>query len=861
MERHSPALRHLRPQLAGRRPQTRRGPDVLERVLRGLRHPPPHRRGLRGPVRNLTGDTDFIDLLWPGKLIAEHKSRGRDLSRAQTQAQGYILNLQNDGRAADVPRYIIVSDFARIALHDLEEPDPARQTIEFRLHDLHRFIRHFAFIAGYETRRIDEEDPANFKATELLANLHDRLEEGCYAGHDLQRFMVRILFCLFAEDTGIFEPDSFRQFIVNRTRDDGSDLGARLNHLFDVLNRATPRPPGLDEDLAAFPYVNGELFAERLAFPDFNAAMRTALLECCRFRWEKISPAVFGSLFQNIMLPRERRQIGAHYTSERDILKLIRSLVLDDLRAEFDAISDMRLLDPACGCGNFLVIAYRELRRLEMEVLSARYGDAPEEVTLCPAGQVTVAQMFGIELEEWPVRIAEVGLWLMDHQMNQELFERYGGSRATVPLATSPRIRQANALEIDWNGVLPAERCTHILGNPPFVGAKYQTPAQRADTQAVAGAVPHAGLLDYVTGWYFKAIDYCQRNRAIRIAFVSTNSITQGEQVGVLWSELFRRGVIIHFAHRTFEWMSEARGRAHVHVVIVGWGIADRPGKRIFDYETDPEHPTVADARNIGPYLVEGSNTAVRNRSRPLCNVPEIAIGNKPIDDGQYLFTPEERREFLALEPAAAPFFRRWIGSEEFINGIERWCLWLGDCPPDALRRMPHCLDRVEAVRRFRAASRSAPTRQIANTPTRVHVENMPAERYLVVPEVSSERRPYIPIGFVEPRNSGQQPRQDHPGRHPLPLRHPYLRHAHGLGPPGLRPSQIRLPILGQTGLQQLPLAAGRDRGPAPARRGDRRGRPRCPGPLPQLHSGRPLRPQRHAPRPSRCPHRTRPQG
>ncbi len=719
------------------------------------------------PVRGLSGAYEFIDLLWPGKLIAEHKSRGRDLAKAHTQAVGYIQNLHNEGRSAEVPRYILVSDFARIALHDLEAEDPIEQTVEFNLADFPNVIRHFAFIAGYETRRLDAEDPANFQATELLANLHDRLRDGGYSGHDLQRFMVRILFCLFAEDTGIFEPESFRQFIRHRTRDDGSDAGAQLSRLFDVLNTpAEQRQANLDEDLAALPWVNGELFAEQLRFPDFNSAMRNALLACCNFRWEKISPAVFGSLFQNIMEDRQRRQIGAHYTSERDILKLIRSLFLDDLRAEFESIrrdrralerfhrrlGEMRFFDPACGCGNFLVIAYRELRRLELDLIQARFGDEPSEGDIRAEARLNVGQFYGIEIEEWPVRIAEVAMWLMDHQMNAELFERFGQIKATTPLTRSPHIIHANALRIDWNEVLPAGQCTYIFGNPPFVGAKYQTDEQRRDMDDVAGEVRNSGLLDYVTGWYFKGVDYCRPKPEIRIAFVSTNSITQGEQVGVLWNELFRRGAKIHFAHRTFSWMSEARGRAHVHVVIVGWGLTDCPGKKIYDYETDPENPTVIEARNISPYLIEGPDVTVLNRSRPLCDVPTIGIGNKPIDDGNYLFTPKEKADFIRREPASSKWFRRWVGSEELINGTERWCLWLGDCPSTDLRAMPEAMKRVRAVTEFRLASRSPGTKKLAERPTRFHVENFPSETYLAVPNVSSERRQYIPFAFLPPR-------------------------------------------------------------------------------------------------------------
>ncbi len=718
------------------------------------------------PVRNLGGAYDFIDLFWPGRLIAEHKSLGRDLSRAQTQAMGYIQSLQSEGRGDECPRYVIVSDFARIALHDLEPDEGQPATLEFALNEFPQNIRHFAFIAGYETRRIDAEDPANLEATERLANLHDRLEDGGYTGHDLQRFMVRILFCLFAEDTGIFEPAAFTNFVRHRTRDDGGDTGAQLSRLFEVLNTpAESRQRNLDEDLAALPYVNGELFAERLNFADFNRPMRTALLHCCNFKWEKISPAIFGSLFQNIMEKPERRQIGAHYTSERDILKLIRSLFLDELRERFEAarrdrrrletlhreLGEMRFLDPACGCGNFLVIAYRELRRLELDIIQARYGDNPAEADIRASARLHVGQFHGIEIEEWPVRIAEVAMWLMDHQMNAELFERFGQVKATTPLTRSPHIVQANALRIDWNEVLPAEECTYVFGNPPFVGAKHLTGEQRSDVQHAISGVQNVGVLDYVAGWYFVALEFARGNPSIRIAFVSTNSICQGEQVGVLWNALFQSGVIIHFAHRTFSWMSEARGSAHVHVVIVGWGLEDRPNKRLFDYETDPETPTIADVGNIGPYLVEGSRVAIQNRSRTLCPSPEIGIGSKPIDDGNYLFTSEERDAFIQSERRANGFIRKFWGADDFLYNRPRWCLWLRDCPPQQLRNMPRVLERVEAVKRFRLASRSAPTRALAATPTRWHVENDPANRYLLIPRHTSERRAYIPIGYVDP--------------------------------------------------------------------------------------------------------------
>ncbi|NOT01094.1 MAG: class I SAM-dependent DNA methyltransferase [Phycisphaerales bacterium] len=717
------------------------------------------------PVRGLTGTFEFIDLFWKGKLLAEHKSRGGSLLRAHCQAVDYIQRLHDDARSDEVPRYVIVSDFARIALHDLEAEDAEHRSIEFALADFPNQVRHFAFIAGYETLRLDEEDPANFRATELLANLHDRLEDGGYTGHDLQRFMVRILFCLFAEDTGIFEPDMFRHFILNRTREDGSDTGAQLNRLFEVLNQLPEvRQANLDEDLVSLPFVNGELFAERLSFADFNRGMRTALLECCRFRWEKISPAVFGSLFQNIMQPRQRRQIGAHYTSERDIMKLIRSLFLDDLRTEFESIrrdrralamfhrrlGEIRMIDPACGCGNFLVIAYRELRRLELDVIQARFGDNPSEGDIRGEARLNVSQFHGIEIEEWAVRIAEVAMWLMDHQMNAELFARFAQVKATTPLVRSPRTVHTNALRIDWNEVLPAEQCTYILGNPPFVGKKARNPSQIADMQHVFGGNSGSGTLDYVCCWYAIALKYMRRNPAVRASFVSTNSITQGEQAGILWPLLFGGGLSIGFAHRTFAWVSEARGGAHVHVVIIGFSIEDTGPKFIWEYDADPERPVRSPVPFIGPYLVS-ARSVLPNRTRPISRVPAMKFGNMPNDDGNLLLeTRDACDEIVESCPEAAPFIREIICAREFLNGKRRWCLWLVDAPPAMIRRCLPIRRRVEAVRRYRSVSNRMTTRSLAESPALFGELRQPTSRYVLIPRHSSEKRAYVPMSYFD---------------------------------------------------------------------------------------------------------------
>ena len=420
------------------------------------------------------------------------------------------------------------------------------------------------------------------------------------------------------------------------------------------------------------------------------------------------------------------------------------------LRQFHQRLSQLRFLDPACGCGNFLVITYRELRLLEIELLKALRRRHPAAIGHPNGFAGGRGRLFGIEISQWPARIAEVAMWLMDHQMNVRLAEAFGQYFVRLPLTKSPRIVCDNALRRDWKEILPPEKCSYVLGNPPFVGGKYQTKEQRADMALAAEGVEQRGLLDYVTGWYFKAADYIQGTRIV-VGFVSTNSITQGEQVGTLWNAIFQRfGLKIHFAHRTFPWESEARGKAHVHVVIIGFAAFDTANKRIF--EDHDRKTTVTTAKNISPYLVDAPDLAVVNRQKPLCSVPEIGIGNKPIDDGNYLFTPQEKADFLKVEPKAKEFFRRWLGAEEFLDGPERWCLWLGDCPPEKLRQMPAAMSRVKAVREFRLASRSAPTRKLAETPTRFHVENMPSRRFLLIPKVSSERRRFIPIGFMSPR-------------------------------------------------------------------------------------------------------------
>jgi hypothetical protein len=668
-------------------------------------------------------------------------------------------------------------------------------------------------MAGYQTQVIKAQDPINIKAAERMGKLHDALKGVGYTGHPLELYLVRLLFCLFAEDTTIFEKRQFQDYIETKTGIDGSDLAHHLTSLFYVLNTASDkRLTNLDESLAAFPYVNGKLFAEPLPPAQFDSKMREALLDLCALDWSLISPAIFGSLFQSIMDSEARRNLGAHYTSEENILKLIKPLFLDALWAEFEKIKgnknrlfefhkklrSLTFLDPACGCGNFLVITYRELRLLELEVLRASRESGQQVLDVQTLINIDVDQFYGIEIEEFPAQIAQVALWLTDHQMNMKISEEFGAYFARIPLKATPHITCANALQTDWASVLPSERCSYVLGNPPFLGKSNQSAAQKADMQSVCGDIKNAGLLDFVAAWYIKAARYMQAanlttysdsvrpshfssqftglenwgrplrselveglNAAhgstgsprtggeIKVAFVSTNSITQGEQVGVLWSWMLAQGVKIHFAHRTFSWNNEARGKAAVHCVIVGFGLQDVSNKTIYEYDDIKGEPHAVKAGNINPYLVDAPDLIIQKSRRPICNVPEMTYGSKPADGGNLILTQAEYAELLACEPAAEQYIRPYIGSEELINGNGRYCLWLKNINPQALRQMPYVMARIDAVRKMRLASTDQNTRNWAEMPSEFQTDRQPKSDYLALPEVSSERRKFMPIAYL----------------------------------------------------------------------------------------------------------------
>ncbi len=707
-------------------------------------------------VKKLDNKDGFIDMLWKGNILIEMKSRGRNLDRAYAQAKDYFPGLKE----YELPKYILVCDFQTFRLHDLEYD----KKYEFALKDLYKKVSLFGFIAGYSaTIEIKEQDPVNIKAAERMGQLHDSLKEIGYEGHELEKYLVRLLFCLFADDTTIFNKNIFYDYILEHSTPDGANLASIINEIFEVLNTPTDkRLKNISEELNAFPYVNGRLFEERLPLASFDTKMRTLLLECCTLDWGKISPAIFGSMFQSVMNPTERRNLGAHYTSETNILKLIKPLFLDELWAEFEKIksnksnlelfhkkiASLKFLDPACGCGNFLVVSYREIRLLELQVVKALIGTQRilniADYLLC-----NVDSYYGFEYEEFPAQIAQVALWLMDHQMNMLCSEEFGQYFVRLPLRKSANIVHADALELDWDSVVPSTELTYIIGNPPFIGSKIMTDFQREQVRIAFDNITGSGTLDYVSAWYAKAARYIQGTH-IRAAFVSTNSIVQGEQVATIWNKLMNEmGIHIHFAHTTFKWSNEARGNAAVYCVIIAFAAYNTKHKTIFHYEDIRGEAQALPAQNINAYLVDAPNTFITKRNRPLCDVPAMNFGNMPLDGGNLLFSNEEKEEFLQIEPNAAPYIKPLISAKEFLNGQKRWCLWLVNITPAELRKMPNVLKRVEAVKQMRLNSKDKGTQRHADTPTLFRDRNNP-DTFIVIPSTTSENRKYIPMGFFD---------------------------------------------------------------------------------------------------------------
>ncbi len=718
-------------------------------------------------VKKIDDASGYIDLLWPGTLLVEMKSRGQDLEKAYTQAKNYCHGLKDH----ELPKLIMICDFHYFHIYREDGLN-----IKFELPQLLDNLQVFEELAGYQKRTYHEEDPVNIAAAELMGKLHDQLKDVGYTGAPLEAYLVRLLFILFADDTTIFQKGIFFDYLEQRTKEDGSDLAMHLDQLFQVLDiPEDKRLKTLDEQLNIFPYVNGRLFTERLPTAAFNSKMRQILLDCCKLDWGKISPAIFGSLFQSVMDTGARRNLGAHYTSEKNIMKLIKPLFLDELWDEFhtagenqnklkqlhNKISKLRFLDPACGCGNFLITSYRELRLLELAIVE-KLLKGQMVTNINQYFLVDLDQFYGIELGEFPSQIAGVAMFLIDHQCNMMVSDRFGEYIPLIPLQKSAVIVNDNALRLDWQSIIkPLEgevelpRYHYILGNPPFVGKHLQTDEQKADMILVFGEDSKSGLLDYVAAWYLKAGIYLSNYQIdisilppTSVAFVSTNSISQGEQCGIIWSRLFRFNCSVFFAHKTFRWNNEAKGIAAVHVVIIGFSNIEKSIKRIFEYKSLDEDPKEIIVKNINSYLSEGPNITIFARKHPICNVAEMLYGSKPVDNGHYLFSEDEKNEFIKLESHSSKWFKPLLSGDEFLNGRTRWVLYLKDCPPEELGKMPYVLERIKAVKEFRLNSTKKQTKESALTPTLFAEQRQPVTDFLLIPTHSSENRSYIPFGF-----------------------------------------------------------------------------------------------------------------
>ena len=727
--------------------------------------------------------TSFIDGTIPAThVLIEQKGLGKDLNKPIKQSDGALLTPFEQAKryilelpVSQHPRWVVTCNFSTFYVYDMERPRGEPEIIE--LANLEKEYYRLQFLVDAGNEHLKREMEVSIAAGEIVGLLYDAFykqyanPESEHSLKSLNKLCVRLVFCLYAEDAGIFgHHGMFHDYLAAfNTR----ELRKALIDLFRVLDtKPQDRDPYLKDDnpdLAAFPYVNGGLFSdENIEIPPFTDEIRNLLLEKAseNFNWSEISPTIFGAVFESTLNPETRRSGGMHYTSIENIHKVIDPLFLDELKAELDEIcanpvertrtaklrvfqrklASLTFLDPACGSGNFLTETYLSLRRLENKILvKLSHG----QVTMYSASespiQVSISQFYGIEINDFAVTVAKTALWIAESQMMKETEKILLVPLEFLPLKTNAFIVEGNALRVDWESVVPKSKLNYIMGNPPFVGARLMGKEQKADVNTIFPGWKNAGNLDYVCCWYKKASDMMQ-GTSVRSALVSTNSVSQGESVANLWKPLFDAGVHIDFAYRTFRWDSEAKIKAHVHCVIIGFSVAaSSTPKKLFDGDRYQV------ANNINGYLLDGENVFVESRSKPICNVPEIGIGNKPIDGGFYLFEKEEMEDFIKKEPSSKKYFRPWYGSREFINQKPRYCLWLGECTPAELKAMPHCMERVKAVREYRLASPSAGTVKLADKPTRFHVENMPKGNYIVIPKVSSENRKYVPMGLMSP--------------------------------------------------------------------------------------------------------------
>ena len=722
-------------------------------------------------------NTNFIDGHIPStKVLIEQKSIDKDLRKGIKQSDGSLLNPFQQAKryAAELPyserpRWIVTCNFSEFLVYDMEQPNGEPEQI--LLENLGKEYYRLQFLVDAKSDHLSKEMEVSIQAGEIVGRIYEALlkqydDNSPEALRWLNILCVRIVFCLYAEDAGIFSRDQFHDFLVIY---EAKDLRRALRDLFEVLN--TPkekRSKYLQEELAAFPYTNGGLFEEEIEIPQFTEELKETLLQNASldFDWSEISPTIFGAVFESTLNPETRRSGGMHYTSIENIHKVIDPLFLNDLRSELDEIleekvekqrirkldsyqdklASLTFLDPACGSGNFLTETYLSLRRLENEAIRERYHGQTMMGEFVDAVKVSINQFYGIEINDFAVTVATTALWISEAQMLTETEHIIHQDIDFLPLRSYTNIHEGNALRIDWETVVPKAHLNYIIGNPPFVGARLMSESQKQDVIDIFGAKwKNVGNMDYVCCWYKKAAELIKQAPQARAALVSTNSICQGEQVANLWQKLFDDGIRINFAYRTFRWDSEASLKAHVHCVIVGFSY--QKVKPCFIYDGDRK----IEAANINAYLIDGPDVFIIGRPKPLCCIPEIGIGNLPIDGGNYLFTKEQMNEFIKIEPKSVSYFKLWYGSEEFIHRKPRYCLWLGDCSPAELRQMPNCLKRIEAVRLFRKESKRAATNKLADTPTHFSTENMPQGNYIIVPKVSSERRRYIPMGFMSP--------------------------------------------------------------------------------------------------------------
>lgn len=725
--------------------------------------------------------TSFMDGFIPStKVLIEQKGLGKDLNKAIRQSDGTYLNPFQQAKryitelpVSKHPRWVVTCNFSEFYIYDMERPGGEPEKL--LLANLEKEYYRLQFLVDKGNEHLQREMEVSIAAGEIVGLLYDAFYKQ-YADPSSERALkslnilcVRLVFCLYAEDAGIFgRHGMFHDYLAEL---EARKMRRALIDLFKVLD--TPpeqRDPYLKEDfpeLAAFPYVNGGLFQdEEIEIPPVTDEIRDLLLSkaSAEFDWSEISPTIFGAVFESTLNPETRRSGGMHYTSIENIHKVIDPLFLEELKGELRHICEiavekernrqlrgfqkklasLRFLDPACGSGNFLTETYISLRRLENEVLreleydQVMIGDAKNNPI-----EVSIAQFYGIEINDFAVTVAKTALWIAESQMMKETEAIVLMHLDFLPLKTNASIVEGNALRLDWESVVPKGKLSYIMGNPPFLGARLMSKNQKADVNNIFAGWKNAGNLDYVCCWYKKCTDM-MAGTAIRSALVSTNSVSQGESVANLWKPLFDTGVHIDFAHRTFRWDSEAKIKAHVHCVIIGFSVSPNAKARLLF--TDGRYQEVS---NINGYLLNAENVFIESRNKPICDVPEIGIGNKPIDGGFYLFEKDAMEEFIKKEPASKKYFRPWYGAREFINCKPRYCLWLGECSPAELRKMPLCRERVAQVREYRLASPSAGTIKLADKPTRFHVENMPKGNYIVIPEVSSQRRRYVPMGYM----------------------------------------------------------------------------------------------------------------